>query len=428
MTHQAQDKSIPIKPTIIVLTTGHVLYREYLLRAVAEHANVWLFHDREPKWEKPYVIGNTVISSQDTDGMIQATRSMPVEIRIAGVLCWNEMRMVQAAELAQALGLPGTPPENVMRCRDKHLTREALLANGVPQPASVLVGAVEEAQRTAALIGYPVIVKPRDMGASYGVSLVHNPEQLAVAVGHAQSSRVKDVPEYERSVLIEEYMDGPEVSVDTAWLQGKMFPLYLARKVSGYFPHFEEVGHVVDARDPLLNDAKFLGVLEKAHRAVGFQDGITHTELRLTPVGPKIVEINARLGGDMIPYVGWVASGMNPGQIAVEIACGQMPSAHATRKEVAAVGFFYPPQDVIAEKVEIDNSLLPASVDTAASLVSPGQKLLLPPADHVNGRYAYVVVHAPTAEACEAALAQAERALTLQASPIHEQEKQSVGR
>jgi len=418
VTHQTQDKSSQAKPTILVLTSGHQLYREYLLQSVAQHANVWLFHDREARWEKPYVLGHTVISSQDTAGMVQAAHSLPAELQIAGVLCWNEMRMVQAAELAQALGLPGTTPENVMRCRDKHLTREALTAHAVPQPASVLVGAVEEAQKTAAMVGYPVIVKPRDMGASYGVSLVHNAEQLALALVHAQSARGKDVPQHERSVLVEEYMNGPEVSVDVAWWQGEMFPLYLARKVTGFHPHFEEVGHVVDAQDPLLQDSTFLDVLEKAHQAVGFQNGITHTELRLTSTGPKIVEINARLGGDMIPYVGWVASGISPGQVAAEVTCGRAPGTRATRKEVAAIRFLYPPHDAVVGSVQIDASALPASVKTAAALATPGQKLLLPPAEHVSGRYGYVVVHAATAEACEAALTQAERAFTLEASPL----------
>ncbi len=415
-----EDKSGQAKPTIIILTTGHVLYREYLLRSVAEHADVWLFHDREPKWEKPYVIGYTVVSSQDSAALAEAARSLPTEVKIAGVLCWNEMRMIQAAELARALGLPGTTPEGIIRCRDKHLSREAMLAYGMPQPASVLVGSVEEALQTAARIGYPVIVKPRDMGASYGVTLAQNEEQLAVALTHAQSAR-NGVPQYERSVLIEEYMDGPEVSIDTAWWRGKMLPLYLARKVTGFYPHFEEIGHVVNAEDPLLQDSKFLGVLEDAHRAVGFDDGITHTEFRLTTAGPRIVEINARLGGDLIPYVGEVATGISPGQVAAELACGTAPSTELKRKQIAAIRFFYPPQDVIASSVQIDNSTLPVSVHTAAPLITPGQKLLLPPKDHVNGRYGYAVVHAGTPEACDEALALAERAFTLVSSPLNGQ-------
>jgi len=413
VTYHLQDKPVREKPTILLVTSGHPLYREYLLKSVAQHADVWLFHDVEPGWEKPYLVGNTVISSQDTAGMVRAARSLPAGVHISGVLCWNETRVIQAAELAQALKMPGTAPENVMRCRDKHLTRQALAAHGVPQPASVLAGSVEEALETARRIGYPVIVKPRDMGGSFGVSLAHDAEELASAVAHAAAPR-KEYPERDPGVLIEEYAAGPEISIDAAWMQGKMFPLYLARKLTGFYPHFEEVGHVVDARDPLLEDPGFLGILEKAHQAVGFQTGITHTELRLTSSGPKIIEINARLGGDMIPYVGWVASGISPGQVAVEVACGFVPTVCSTRKEIAAIRFLYPEHDAVVGQVRIDTSALPASVDTAAALASPGQKLILPPAEHIYCRYGYVVVHAQTTEACEAALIQAERAFTLE--------------
>lgn len=421
-----ESKDIEKKPTILLLTSGYHLYREYLLKMLAQHAQVWLLHDRDAGWEKPYIIGNTVVTTLDAPGMVAAARALPAGVRIDGVLCWDELRMVHAAQVAQALGLPGTDPESAGRCRDKHLTRNALAANGVPQPVSVLVGALDEAGETAKSIGYPVIVKPRALGASYGVSLAHDETQLPAAFAHAESAREDGVPVFERGVLIEEYMRGPEVSIDAAWVKGRMFPLYLARKVTGFYPHFEEVGHVVDANDALLQDGTFLGVLNSAHRAVGFDTGITHTELRLTSDGPKIVEINGRLGGDMIPYVGWVASGISPGKVAVEVASGQLPDVSGTHRDVAAIRFFYPPEDVIVDAVRIDRSALPSEIDVAAPLGSQGQKLILPPADHVSCRYAYAVARGASAEACERALDQAGRALHLEAHPLVEQEEKAA--
>jgi biotin carboxylase len=420
------DQAIGMKPTILLVTSGHPLYREYLLKMVAQHANVWLFHDREATWEKPYIIGNTVVPSLDASAMVSAALALPGSVRLDGVLCWDEIRVVRATELARALGLPGTSPENAGRCRDKHLTRQALAADRVPQPASVLVGTVNEALETAARIGYPVIVKPRAQGASYGVSLAHDPSQLPAAFVHAESARQDGVPVFELGVLIEEYMQGPEISIDTAWVNGRMFPLFLARKVTGFYPHFEEVGHVVDSNDPLLQDKVLLGVLQAAHRAVGFETGITHTELRLTSQGPKIVEINGRLGGDMIPYVGWFATGISPGKVAVEVVTGQAPDVTGTHREVAAIRFFYPHENVIVDEVRIDRSALPDGIEVAAPLGSPGQKLSLPPADHVFCRYGYAVARAASAEACQRLLDQAESAFHLEARPLVEQEQKAV--
>jgi biotin carboxylase len=414
------------KPTLLLVTSGYHLYREYLLKEIAQHAQVWLFHDRDANWEKPFIIGNTVVPTLDAKAMAAAARALPSHVKIDGVLCWDEIRMVHTAELAQALGLPGTAPENAGRCRDKHLTRKALAAAKVPQPSSTLVGSLEEAQKAADSIGYPVIVKPRALGASYGVSLAHDATQLPAAFAHAESAREDGVPVFESGVLIEEYMRGPEVSIDSAWIEGKMFPLYLARKVTGFYPHFEEVGHVVDAHDPLLQDAVFLGVLQAAHDAVGFATGITHTELRLTDQGPKIVEINGRLGGDMIPFVGWVASGISPGKVAVEVSTGRPPDVSGGDKAVAAIRFFYPPEDVVVDEVRIDRSALSDGIHVAAPLGSPGQKLILPPADHVSCRYAYAVARAASAEACESILDRAEPAFHLNAHPLVEQEEKAA--
>jgi biotin carboxylase len=399
--------------TVLLISSGYHLYREYLLRMISNQARVWLFLDREAQWERPYVVGSTQVDTLDVPAMLAAARALSGEFAIDGVICWDEIRIVHAARLAAALGLPSGPPEAIACCRDKYRTRTALDAAGVAQAQSLLVSTAAEAGAAAQTLGYPVIVKPRALGASYGVSLAHGPRELAAAYAHARGAHEDGVPHFDAGVLIEEYMDGPEISVDTAFADGVMSPMYVARKVTGFFPHFEEIGHVVDAADPLLEDPRLREVLAGAHQAVGLRNGITHTELRLTPSGPKIVEINARLGGDIIPYVGWLASGIDPGRVAVEVACGQTPVIEHTQRDVAAIRFFYPQHDAVVASVRIDESRLPSSVTVARALASPGQRLVLPPNDHVSCRYGYAVVRGESAEACDVAARAAEGAFEL---------------
>jgi len=116
-------------------------------------------------------------------------------------------------------------------------------------------------------------------------------------------------------------------------------------------------------------------VLAGAHRAVGVKNAITHTELRLTATGPKIVEINARLGGDMIPFVGWTASGINPGQVAVEVACGQTATVLHSWGDVAAIRFFYPPHDANVVSLELACCHLDGLLEQGVE-VHPGQGVL----------------------------------------------------
>jgi biotin carboxylase len=169
------------------------------------------------------------------------------------------------------------------------------------QPRFALVHDVTVARATAGAFGYPVVLKPRGMGASIGVVRVNGPDELDEAFRISEAAGHGGAPAYEGGVLVEEFLTGPEISVDGALRDGGYTPFCLAHKRIGPAPFMEEIGHLVDPADPLLTDPGLLEVLATAHRVLGVRDGITHTELKLTPRGPAIVEVNARLGGDLIP-------------------------------------------------------------------------------------------------------------------------------
>lgn len=406
------------EPLILLVTSGYHLYREYLLAQVSRAARVWLLQDQAPTWETPYIAGHTVVDTLDADAMIAAARALPGGERPDGVLGWDEVKMEQTARLARALGLPGPDPDAVTRCRDKHLTRAALAEHGVPSAKSTLVGSVDEAAAAAATTGYPVVLKPRALGASFGVVAAATPAELAEAYRMAREAEEDGVPFFERGVLVEEYLTGPEISVDCAVVDGRATPLFLARKVSGFAPYFEEVAHTVDAADPLLTDPELLDVLDRAHRAVGFTGGVTHVEVRLTPTGPRVVEINSRLGGGFIPYVARFAAGVDAGAAAVAVALGRAPRPPRGPARVAAVQFFYPDTDMTVRDAGVDPAALPPEVVAHGVLAQPGAQLLLPPASRVTCRYAYVITAGETAGACLESARAAEAAFTLVPEPV----------
>jgi biotin carboxylase len=324
---------------LLLVGTGGRAYREYLLAALGATHDVHLLLGAEPSWERAHVTGWTVLDMADTvgaDAMIAAARALdpPPD----GVLSWDEARVLQVAKIAAALGLPGGDPAAVLRCRDKRQTRAALAAAGVPQPAWAAAATVDEALAAADRIGWPVVVKPPAMAASLGVVRVDGPDELTARFGFARDTTLPGAWRYP-DVLVEELLTGPEISVDCAVHRGRVHPLCVARKEVGYPPYFEEVGHVVDGADPLLTDPELLAVVQDAHTALGFTDGMTHTEFKLTPAGPRLVEVNARLGGDLIPYLGLRATGVDPGAAAAAVACGRPPELAADRNLVAAVRF-----------------------------------------------------------------------------------------
>ncbi|MGW1130829.1 ATP-grasp domain-containing protein [Streptomyces griseoluteus] len=400
-----------MRRTLALVGAGSQIYREYLLRSVAGEYDVHLLADRAPTWEAPYLTGHTVLDTADPATLAAAARGLGC----AGVITWDDTRVVQTSELARLLGLPGSPPEAVLRCRDKRATREALRAAGVPQAQSVPVTSLPQARAAAARVGYPLVLKPRALNASTGVVKVEAAHLLAGRFRLARAATAPGAVEVAPGdVLVEEYLDGPEISVDAAWYEGRMSLAFVARKDCGYPPYFEEVGHLVDGRDPLMDDPRVRDVVAGAHRAVGFTTGWTHTELRLTAAGPKVVEINARIGGDRIPDIGRLALGVDAALVAAGVACGDQPDVRPDRHRVAAVRFQYPEADCIARHVSIDRPALPAGVDSALAVALPGQELRLPPHGHVAGRYALVTVVGDTREGCLADLDKAAPAIGLE--------------
>lgn len=401
------------RPALLVIEAGARPYREYLLRSIATRYRVHLLSSAEPSWEQEHVTSWTVLeSTRDADALCVAARELAARRPVDGVLCWDEARILQTAQVAATLGLPGGDPEMILRCRDKHRTRTALAAGGVSQPQSALVASVEQALATAEQIGYPVVLKPRALAASLGVVKVHTPDELEARFAFARDTTAPEAPRYDAGVLVEEYAAGQEISVDCAVSGGTVWPLFVARKEVGYAPYFEEIGHRVDAADPLLRDPRIVEILRAAHRALGFGDGMTHVELRLTPDGPKVIEVNARLGGDLIPYLGMRASGIDPGLAAAAVACGAPPALHADRALVGGVRFFYVAEDdTMVQDVRFDDTRLPAAIDRAVATVPPGASVSPPPKGTLQGRIAYATVVTATMSEAGAALDEAEAAL-----------------
>lgn len=405
------------RPLLLVIATGERDYREYLLRSIATRYRVHLLLGREPNWEREYIVGSSTVDMSDTIGAAAFTEAAhAVAGPIAGVLTWDEARVLQAAKVAQELGLPGGDPDAVLRCRDKHLTRQALDRAGVPQPRSVLVSGVDEALAAAESIGYPVVLKPRAMAASLGVVRVDDPDQLRARFGFAHDTTVPGAWTYETVVMVEEFLTGAEISVEAAVHDGEVLPLFVARKQVAYPPYFEEVGHVVAADDPLLGDPSLLDMVQRVHTALGFRDGMTHSEFKLTPAGPRLVEVNARLGGGLIPYLGLRVSGADPGLAAAAVACGERPTIVRDRSLVGAVRFFYVDEDdTTLASVSFDSSVL-SGVDRAIPLAEPGAVVSPPPKGTTFGRIALATAVASSTDECVAALDSAQAALRIQAA------------
>jgi biotin carboxylase len=182
--------------------------------------------------------------------------------------------------------------------------------------------------------------------------------------------------------------------------------------VVGYPPYAEEIGHYVDAADPLLTDPTLTRVLQETHTALSFLDGWTHVEYMLTASGPVLIEVNGRLGGDMIPYLGLLATGIDPGLLAATAACGLPVSIEPTRQRVAGIRFFYVDHDdTTITAIAFHPAHLPSEIDRAITVAQPGATVSPPPKGTVWGRIAYATAVTNTIPDCAQALDAAGAAL-----------------
>lgn len=406
---------------LLVIGLGSAAYREYLLRSISDRFDVHAFVTGEPAWGQELLRGWTVVpNTQDGPAMARTARALHARTRISGVLCWDEARIHAAAQVAGALGVRNGVPETISRMRDKGLTRVSLDAAGVAQPRSIPVRTLQEAVEAAERIGFPVVLKPRDLGASLGVARVDSPQQLASTFRFTWDTRGPEAQPLgpNGSILVEECVIGQEISVDSVVADGTLTALLVARKVVGYPPYAEEVGHYVHGDDPLLTDPEIIGLLRGSHAALGFRDGCTHTEIMLTAGGPKLIEVNGRMGGDVIPYLGRLATGIDTGVVAASAACGLPLELSRTRSRVAGVRFFHPQRErTMIASVGFREQDLPKAVDRLVPIARPGTVASPPPLGTWWGRVAYATAVADTLEDCELAITAAQSALQINTRP-----------
>jgi biotin carboxylase len=406
------------RPLLLLVASSYRVYRAYILESVSARYRLWLLNGAPPTWEDPYIVGHTVVDCLDLDKLTAAAREVAGHHEVAGVYCYDEVYVETAAHLSAALGFTTFTPDAVARCRDKNATREALREAGLPQPASKAVSSLDEAHAFAAGIGYPLILKPRNLGGSMGVRKVERPEDLDAAFALTDGVRMGGIRQFEDYVIVEEFLDGPEISVECVLHKGTCTPLIVARKVlgDGRFA-FEEVGHDVDANDPLLTDPVMHDMARRAHEAVGFADGYTHIEFKLNGDAMHVIEINARLGGGMIPHLGRLTSGVDAPLAAADAVAGRTPDVtHPGPLLAASVRFGYPPYDMEVTSAKVHPEFLRPPIVEMEIGTQPGAQVRLPPRG--LARSGYVIAVAETLAESRAAVAGAERFFTFTGIPL----------
>ena len=196
------------------------------------------------------------------------------------------------AYVAEIMGLTGNTYHAAVIANNKFLMREAFAKAGVPCPAFHRVTSVAEIPDGC---GFPLIVKPADRSGSLGITKVERQDDLRQAVATALDCSFK------REAIVEEYVEGREISVEFISYLGAHYPLQITDKVTTGAPHFVELEHHQPADLSEEQYAEIYDLTKKALDALGIANGASHSEYKITADGKiYVIEIGARMGGDFI--------------------------------------------------------------------------------------------------------------------------------
>lgn len=239
---------------------------------------------------KPYCDKFYPISFTEKDKVLEACRKEDVK----GILSFSlESALPTVAYVAQSMGLISNTEESIAITQSKFTQRQALQNAGIPVPHYYLIESSDDLKKVEC--NYPVIVKPVDSGGSQGIYKVEMPEELPDAYKYAI--------EYSRTskVIVEEFVDGREFSVEYISHKGKHYFLQVTDKVTSGAPRFVEMQHHQPADIPEELRNKIKGMVEAALTALKIENSASHTEIKLNSKGELyIIETGARMGGDYI--------------------------------------------------------------------------------------------------------------------------------
>lgn len=328
-----------------------------LPRAIREGGNEFTFLTRDlhhylrsaPEGTAHPLLGaRNVITADtnDTEALTAEVERLHAVLGFDGVITSCDYYLPTVARIADRLGLPGPGPEAVENACRKDATRRVLADAGLPGPRFALHEEWADLARAAREIGYPLVVKPVDLCAGMYVRRVDDEAQLAEAVRALSEFPVNARGQRrEPAVLLEELLDGPEVSVETVSYAGAVHVVGVTDKSIGGAPAFIETGHMFPADLTSADTEAAEQTTLAALKALGLTDGVVaHTEIKLTSAGPRVVEVNPRPAGNRITELVRHVTGIDLAAAFVEVALGRRPDLRRTDTGLrsAAIGFLVP--------------------------------------------------------------------------------------
>ena len=288
------------------------------------------------------------VSTIDVDGVVKVAQ----EFKPDGIMTLaTDMPMRAVAKACEVCGLPGISFDTAIKATDKVEMIKAFEAAVVEHPWYYIIPSQPNLAEVIDKISYPCIMKPTDNAGSRGVVLCHSREELEneYEYSHHESRG--------GAVIIEEYLQGPEFSIEVMVVDGEPHVLQITDKLTTGAPHFVEMGHSQPTKQNEEKSEKIRDLACRAVKAVGINVGPAHVEMILTQHGPKMVELGARMGGDCITtHLVPLSTGIDMVGCTIQLACDEKIDIEPKFNKGSAIRYFDTHNGVIKSIEGIDEA------------------------------------------------------------------------
>ncbi|MEV0224921.1 hypothetical protein [Streptomyces sp. NPDC050704] len=350
-----------------------------------------------PAWARPYLEGEVTAGLSDVGEVIAAVAEFTDEHPVSGLVAYDPRRAGPVAGLAQHLGLPGNAPAAVTACQDPARAHCLLEDHGVPSAQSHTVGDEAGAVTVAQQLRFPVALKAADTGDR---ARADSTDEVRAEF----RTMCEDNTAAPHMVTVEQF--GPTVGVEVVIVSPDDVRTIAVTRVDAR-PALASspLGYSVDAYDELLHDAALTRLVAQAVTALGLTIGVVHAQVRLTPRGPRLLQVSAGPADDLIPLLVDRATGINLARAAAALATGAVPDLSPTRERACAIRFLYPDATgrLVRRKAPAAFTAQPW-LDRFAWTQQTGNTVLGPPLSDTEDRLAHWVVTGADSAECDVRL------------------------
>lgn len=290
----------------------------------------------------------------DTDSIEELHQNLKKIDNLIAIFSTSEYYIESAYKLARKFGLPACDPEIISTCRNKDLLAKILSEHNINCPKTLIVKSIEELNNLFYKFDcdFPVVIKPAKGSGSVGVRLCYNQEELFKYAGLL----LEDKQLITSSILIQEYIEGDEYSVETLSFNNQVNIIGITKKHLSSPPFFLETGHDFPANISKLVNKNIEELILNSFNKLGFLFGPAHTEIRVKNNIPYIIEINPRLAGGMIPKIIEQAIGIDLIDATIDLVTGKKVNINKSKSDFTSIRFLIPKTNGFIKSIEFDNN------------------------------------------------------------------------